>query len=143
MKSIYVGCSLTDAPREFTDKIERLKKCLRVMGYKVFDFVGLTRGTPNDVYRWDIHNCVAKCDLLLAICDYPSIGLGYELGTAIEKFAKQVLAVADENRQITRFVQGIDHPKFTFLRYRDFDQIAEMVMQIMPPHEQDELAIVC
>src|SRR3990167_5160277 len=124
---IYVGCSLTQAPEQFIEEVENLKKILRQKGHKVFDFVGLVAGTPKDVYRWDIHHCVAECDLFIAICDYPSIGLGYELGVAVEKLGKRVLAIAHRNTKITRLVLGIDHQHFEFFRYEELDQVIELI----------------
>ena len=124
---IYVGCSLTQAPEQFIEEVENLKKILRQKGHKVFDFVGLVAGTPKDVYRWDIHRCVAECDFLIAICDYPSIGLGYELGVAIEKLGKRVLAVAHKDTKITRLILGVDHPRFEFCRYEELDDVANLV----------------
>ncbi|HEY4480296.1 MAG TPA: hypothetical protein VJB58_02400 [Candidatus Paceibacterota bacterium] len=124
---IYVGCSLTQAPEQFIEEVENLKKILRQKGHKVFDFVGLVAGTPKDVYRWDIHHCVAECDFLIAICDYPSIGLGYELGVAIEKLGKRVLAVAHKDSKITRLILGIDHLRFEFCRYEELDDVANLV----------------
>ena len=87
MKKLYVGCSLTLAPESFRQSVEELKNKLRA-DYEVFDFLGLVKGTAKDVYEWDIHHCVAKCDLFLAVCDYPSLGLGYEMGVAVEKLYK-------------------------------------------------------
>src|SRR5882724_9174860 len=90
---IYIGCSLTHAPEAFRVAVESLKQELRQQ-FEVFDFLGLVAGTAEDVYRWDINKCVAEADVFVAICDYTSLGLGYEIGTAVEKHHKPVLAVA-------------------------------------------------
>lgn len=117
---IYVGCALTQAPGEFRESVESFKNGLREH-YEVFDFVGLVDGTAGDVYRWDIKRCVATCDLFIAICDLSSIGLGWELGMAVEELKKPVLAVAHEESSVTRLVLGApeDNPHFTFERYND------------------------
>ena len=82
---VYVGCSLTHAPKKFRDEVENFKNKLREI-CEVLDFYGLAdKDIPREVYEHDIHNCVGKCDLLLAICDFPSLGLGWELGTQVEK----------------------------------------------------------
>ena len=86
-------------PREFKKEIENIKNILR-KEYEVMDFVGLVAGTPHDVYQWDIHRCVATCDVFIAICDFPAIGLGYELGVAIEKLHKPTLALAREDVEV-------------------------------------------
>lgn len=126
MKKIYVGCSLTQAPEDFKLKIEDVKNELR-KDFEVLDFVGLTAGTAKDVYYWDIHECVAKCDVFVAICDLPALGLGYELGVAVEKFQKPTIALAHEHSLVTRCVLGIDQPHYQFARYEDPKELPRMI----------------
>lgn len=130
--TIYVGCSLTQAPPEFKRSVEWLKGSLRCAGYETLEFLGLTHGTERDVYQHDIRNCVGKCDFFLAVCDLPSIGLGYELGTAVEKHGLPTLAVAHVDSKVTRLVLGIDHPLFRFERYHEMAEVVEMVKRYAP-----------
>ena len=123
---IYVGCSLTQAPEEFRESVEALKNELRIK-YTVLDFVGLVAGTAREVYEWDVQKCVAGCDVFVAICDYPAIGLGYELATAIEVYGKPVIAVAHRDAHITRLIEGTSHPKFTFKRYDILREVVAFV----------------
>jgi hypothetical protein len=120
---LYVGCLLTQASEEFKDGVEQLKVTLRAEGYEVFDFVGLVAGTSADVYNWDIGHCVKDCDALIGICDFPSIGLGYELNEAV-RLQKPVLAVAHKDSKVTRLVEGAAEvePNFSFERYSDISQ---------------------
>lgn len=117
---LYIGCSLTKATEEFRKAVEGLKDEIRGQGYEVFDFVGLIKGTPRDVYEWDIGHCVKDCDVFIAICDEPSIGLGFEMCEAI-RLGKPTLAIAHEASVVTRVVAGAAEvePNLTFLRYRD------------------------
>ena len=131
-KVIYVGCSLTHASAEFKQSVAEFKDMLRAEGYEVLEFLGLTAGTSADVYTWDIHQCVGKCHFFVAICDLPSTGLGYELGTAVEKRGISTLAVAHIDTQVTRLVQGITHPLFQFRRYRHLSEVVGIVKEIMP-----------
>ncbi len=130
---IYVGCSLTQAPQEFVDSVESLKDTLK-QSYDVFDFLGLVDGTERDVYDWDIKHCVGQAALLLAVCDYPSIGLGYEMATAIEKQGTPTLAVAHEDTKVTRLILGVDAPNYRFRRYQSLDQVAEFVDEEIERH---------
>lgn len=123
---IYVGCSLTHAPYEFRKAVENLKQALR-MKYEVLEFLGLVNGTPKDVYEWDLKECVAECDFFLAICDHPSLGLGYELATAIEKLHKPVLGVAHRDAHVTRLILGITQTNFIFRRYFELEEVANFV----------------
>jgi hypothetical protein len=126
-KKIYVGCALTNAPEEFKQKVEDLKNKLRQSGHEVFDFIGTVKGTPKDVYNWDIKKCVAECDLFIAILEYQSIGLGYELAAAVEKYQKPVLALIQEDQIITRLALGIEHPLYTFRKYQTLDQAISLI----------------
>lgn len=130
MLRIYVGCSLTQAPDEFKTFVVNLKVLLKEAGYGVLEFIGLVDGTSTDVYKHDIHECVANCDMLLAICDYPAIGLGWELGTAVEKYGKPTLAVVQKGVGISRLPVGAEcelNQNYRFDRYSDAEHIVEMV----------------
>ncbi len=115
---LYVGCALTQAPEGFLFDVQELKKRL-AREYEVLEFLGTVAGTAQDVYRQDIKEHATNCDLLLAICDYPAMGVGYEMSYVIEKRGTPTLAVAHENAQVSRLVLGIDNPCYTFARYRD------------------------
>ena len=117
---IYIGCSLTHAPQEFKDAIAALQDRLRAK-HTILDFVGLVAGTPQDVFRHDTQ-CVLDADLFVAECSYPSIGLGYELATALWH-NKPVLALAHADARVTRLVLGVDHPLFTMERYTAYTDI--------------------
>lgn len=119
IKSLYVGCSLAVAPNEFKDSIVALKDKLCEQ-FDILEFKGQVAGTNADVYRWDIEHCVADCDMFVAVCDYPSIGLGWELNEAI-RLGKPTLGVANNEAVISRLVLGAADikPNFTFRRYKD------------------------
>lgn len=117
--SLCVGCSLANAPDDFKNSVVALKDKLREK-YKVLEFKGQVAGTNEDVYRWDIEQCVATCDMFVAVCDYPSIGLGWELNEAI-RLNKPTLGVAHTEAVMSRLVLGAAGIKsnFTFKRYND------------------------
>src|SRR5947207_129628 len=106
MKKVYVGCAITTVPDgkvlEFKDCIEKIKSELRDAGFEVLQFKTATHpnATDKEVYIHDIRNCVEEADIMLAISDHSSTGLGYELATAIEKMGIPVLAVAHESSRI-------------------------------------------
>jgi hypothetical protein len=122
---LYVGCALTDAPEEFKDQAEQFKQALRTEGYEVFDFVGLVNGTALDVYNWDIKHCVKNCNALIAICDFPSIGLGYEMNEAVN-LKKPVLAVAHHDSKVTRLVHGAAEVEPN-LRFENYQKLTDLV----------------
>ncbi len=132
-KVIYLGCSLTHATEEFKNAIEDLKKELR-SEYIVTDFLGLEKGTVKDAYEFNLEN-VRNCDLFIAECSYPSTGLGVEIGFAVS-LNKPIIAVAHKDAKVSRLVQGVTHPKYTFKRYEDMIEIVNLVKERVETLEQ-------
>ncbi|MBP6858950.1 MAG: hypothetical protein KBC33_03940 [Candidatus Pacebacteria bacterium] len=134
IKKLYVGCAINNLSPEnkvrFLKQIADLKDSLRDH-FEVLDFVGDAAAPVEVIYTHDIHNCVGQADCMLAICDHPSTGLGYELGTALEKHDIPVLAVAHTDSSVTRLVQGITGKKFKFVRYEDFGEIKKMAIEVL------------
>jgi hypothetical protein len=135
-KRLYVGCGLTLAPQAFKKNIELLKIALR-KDWDVLEFLGLTAGSAADVYRRDIVENVGTCDAFIAVADEPSIGLGYEIAIATEKFRKPVLATAHVKSKVTRMLFGAVelHENMTFQPYedmvRDVPSIAEKTFAVV------------
>ena len=77
---LYLACALTNAPTEFRQMIFCLRDLLRDAGFEILEF-GWRDGPRQDVniYQFDLEERVDKVDVFVAICDYPSIGLGMEL----------------------------------------------------------------
>ncbi len=143
MAKVYVGCALTGAPQEFVRTVEAFKTILRSAGHEVTDFLGLTAGTPYDVYEMDIHRCVAGCEVMIGICDLPSIGLGWELGTAVEKHQKPTMALVGKDSGVTRLVVGAEcdrNPYYNFLRYDDFEHMCQLALDFIKQMEAEGLA---
>ena len=136
--TLYVGCSLSHASEAFKESVETFKGDLREQGYEVFDFVGLVNGTAEDVYKWDIGHCVTDCDVLIGICDEPSIGLGWEMSKAVQ-LGKPVLAIAHWDAKVTRLVLGAAEaePLVRFEQYTELKDALPWVAEIV-----GELAIV-
>ncbi|MEX0931696.1 MAG: hypothetical protein WDZ88_03015 [Candidatus Paceibacterota bacterium] len=105
--SIYVGCALTHAPQEYRDSIADLKWRLGHY-FRVKEFLGLTAGDEFAVYHEDIRCGVGGADIFVAFADYPSTGLGLELGAAFWRFQKPVLLLWQEDAVVTRLIKGID-----------------------------------
>lgn len=126
---VYVACSLTHAPPEFREEVEKLKAKLKEVCHLLM-FMGLTNDPPADVYQHDIVGCVSQSDLVVAICDYPSIGLGYEMATQAEKRRKPLLAVANRKSKISKLIQDTGLPGFDFRRYDDLQKdVFDMVIE--------------
>jgi hypothetical protein len=124
MKKIYIGCSLAHAPEDYKEDVEKLKKQLN-QKFKVIDFNEPENGTDEDIFA---HNSSSAktCDLMVADCSHPSIGLGFEIATALQNH-KPVLGVAHGSAKVSRFVLGINNPLFSLVRYQSMDEVADAV----------------
>lgn len=132
---VYVGCGLTHAPIEFQNEVEAFKEKLRSIA-TVMCFLGCGSGaTPNQVYQWGIHDCVYKSDLMIAICDFASTGLGYEIATQVEKRQKPLLAMAHDDAKVSDLILDTRQPGFVFRRYEslryDAFEKAKAFLEIM------------
>ena len=119
--NVYVACSLTHAPVEFRADVEAFKKELKYI-CNVLSFVGLSDDSPYETYLWDIHECVHKSDLIFAICDFPAIGLGYEIATQVEVRRKPCIAVAHDKALVTKLILDTRQPNFEFRRYKNLQK---------------------
>lgn len=137
MKKLYIGCALTNLPLEkkevFLKMISEVKKELS-KHFEVMEFLGITDASmaePKKVYDFDIKNNVMNADFLLAICDYPSLGLGYEIATAVEKRGIPVLAIAHTDSIVTNLIRGVDHKNFNFARYNSGEDIIKKTLEML------------
>jgi len=123
---IYFGCSLTHASKEFIRDNNRLKKILRKK-VEVFEFAGLTPPV-GEVYQHDT-NMVRRCDVVVANISHPSLGLGMEMGIAIEN-KKPLITLIDDSCKTTRFlILGYVDPFHFSLRYTSIAQAGRFVLE--------------
>ena len=112
---VYVGCGLTQAPDQFKQDVESFKKKLaQLPGIEVLEFIGLVNGTSRDVYKTDLGN-VERCDVFIAIADYPAIGLGMEIQHG-RFHEKPTLCLHHEDAKVTRMLQGAQEVGYLTLR---------------------------
>jgi len=98
------------------------------------EFVPKGTGTPEYVYMHDIHEMVPSCDIMVAEVRYPSLGLGWEMATIVEKFKKPVLMCAKEGTNVSKLVQGAansKNPNCTFIRYEKMTNLIPHIKKIL------------
>lgn len=146
---VYVGCGLTNAPAEFKQEVESLKVKLKEFCV-ILDFLGLTAGTPRDVWTHDIARCVMQCDLFVAICDHPSTGLGVEFGVQTMVRQKPTIAAAHYDSLVTRLVLDPEVlGDFKFVRYSDLSELVPIIRASVDAiregayHHEHEKASMC
>jgi hypothetical protein len=121
---IWVSCSLTNAPEEYRQMIFSLKDDLKKK-YFVYDFLTSNTSTAEDAYKW-CTSCVRECDITIVECSYPSIGLGLELGIALQRKIP-ILALANNDAKVTRLMEGIIDEKYSYIRYNDLEEFYKIV----------------
>lgn len=137
-KKLYIGCALTKLPtdeeKDFLQMLAKIKLGL-AENFEIVEFLGKTGladdATPLEVYVHDIKKSVMEADCMLAICDHPSLGLGYEIATAVEKQGIPVLAVAHKEQLVSKLIRGIDHPNFLFYFYDSPEEIITKTLEIL------------
>ncbi len=122
---IYVGCSLYNADKAFVKEVLGFKDSLRDK-YDILDFFPEGEASIEEIVKTDLQN-VASCDLFVAICDLPSIGLGVEIGKANE--LKKHTLLCSKISDISRMVRGnnYENENSRFFVYKSFQDIEKEV----------------
>jgi nucleoside 2-deoxyribosyltransferase len=129
---IYVGCALAHAPEDFKSTIYAFKELLATYQHiEVLDFIDASLAKPQGqslesyIYFHDIHNCVQRADIMIADITYPSLGLGWEMGVAVEKCGIPVIMCAREEAFVSRLPRGAAELRDTVSFYQYEERIIE------------------
>jgi fructose-specific component phosphotransferase system IIB-like protein len=132
---VYWGCALTHAPEEYKGTMNRAISFIKNYHPQVqlLEFLGTTAGTSEDVYIQDIETNVASCNLFLNDVSCASLGLGFELASALLYYNKPVISFVHENIRLTRLLLGAAerHENYKILSYRDEAQLMQMIGNIL------------
>lgn len=136
---IYFGCSLKHAPQEYKDEVFAIREMLRdTPGVTILDFQYDASAGAAVVYQKDIVSCVYSADAMVAEVSLPSLGLGYEMATCIEKRNIPVFAFAKEDAQVSSLILGIPENKnFTFKRYTTTEEAVELLKEFITAQMTD------
>jgi hypothetical protein len=140
MKKIYVGCSIAWATKEYLSEIAELKNLIKSeLKCELMEFIPIGTGTAEEVYLNDIHHAVFNCDVMVAEVSYPSLGLGWEMATAVEKFRKPVLFCAKEGANVSRLIQGAvgsKNPDCAFVRYEKITDLIPHIKKLLENEQE-------
>ncbi len=129
---IYVGNALTNASQEYLEFINIIKKELNnIDDIRVLEYKG-TGETPEEIARHDLEQ-IKYCDILLAIRDFPSEGLGIEIAEC-SKMDKFIILANHVLSKPSKFALGlckIRHNKFVHLEYSNFDELIKELKKII------------
>lgn len=128
-KKLYFTCALSGLPWGHREEMIALRDSLGDE-FEILEFCDPRQMTPQQIFEFDIDYCVANADIILAICDKPSLGAGYEISTMVERWGKSVLAVAHrDNENVSALITGNTRPNFEFARYDEVSQIKGMLVE--------------
>ena len=106
-KIVHIACAHNvNVPQACKDKIRKLENKLRDLDYEVPKRIGFEDGTASDIYIGGSDE--SECDLLVAICDHASIGLGILIGWRLAK-EKPLLLAAFLATRTARLIVGAEY----------------------------------
>jgi hypothetical protein len=103
---IYVSSSVTYASESYRDFIKRFKEELRsATSALVIEWVDQNATVlPDNFFQRNLNN-VLNCDVMIAITNEPSIGVGMEIQEAI-RAEKPLLCLHEKGKTISRLLVG-------------------------------------
>ncbi len=129
---IYVGNALTNVSQEYLEFINIIKKELNnIDSIQILDYKG-TGETPEEIARHDLEQ-IKDCDILLAIRDFPSEGLGIEIAEC-SKINKFIILANHVLSKPSKFALGlcrIRHNKFVHLEYSNLNELIRELKEII------------
>lgn len=90
---IYISGAITHAPKKMKGIVEGLRMLLEQLGHEV---TAPQLGDIGDDPFWDDVHAIEACDAVVAVLDYPSTGMGYELAVA-HSLGKKIIPILVEN----------------------------------------------
>ena len=123
---VYFGCALSHAPASFLEDIAYIKRRLAPYA-ELLNFLGLHHPNVGDAFQYDL-NCVRRCDLIIGDLTHPSLGLGMELGIAIENRKPMIMLANDKLAAERLLMWGSWDPLHFKLRYKSRKQAADFAI---------------
>lgn len=123
---VYVAGALTNATQAYKRNVQHFKELLRERTNSiVLRWVGEDAEIDPEFFSRDLGN-VNMCDVLIALVDQPSIGIGIELSHAIS-MRKLVLCLHHTNSPVSRMVRAAVAAKHAELSaYVDLQDAADI-----------------
>jgi len=119
---IYFVASIA-GKEKYSENYRCIIENLKALGHKLFENVspstvksvyGLTDEEKIDYYR-QVLNWIKNCDVVVTEASYPSLGVGFEISTALEK-GKPVIVLYTEGEG-PHFLEGLESEKLIIIKY--------------------------
>lgn len=88
---------------------------------------------PRDIYNRDV-NWIQESDLLIAEVSTPSLGVGYEIGYALD-LDKPVLCLYQKDIVVSKMITGNSHPLLTVMEYQDMAHAEEILQTYLATYD--------
>lgn len=132
MKKIYFSGSIRGGRTDqslYAELIDHMKKNHIVLTEHIGYQNAASPMSDEDIYTRDI-NWLKQCDLVIAECTTPSLGVGYELAYG-EQLKKPVYILCREDANLSAMLQG--NPYFHLFFYERVEQIYTYLDEILEP----------
>ncbi len=130
-------CGSIAGGRTFLDTYTKIVRYLQSLGHtiptehiidpNVLD--GEKKLTARDIYQRDVE-WLSTADCAIAEISNPSLGVGYEIGYALDK-SKKVLAMYQRGLFVSRMITGNPHPNLTVVEYGSEEEAKELIDQFL------------
>jgi len=99
------------------------------VGDQSLNILGEKDNKDNFIYERDME-WLNKSDIIVAEVTTPSLGVGYEIGRAIQ-FNKKVICLyrANQNKRLSAMLSG--NKKLNIISYRDFEDLKEEIQKLL------------
>lgn len=129
--SLYIGHGITHADPVFVEEMRLFRERLR-HEYDLLEYVGLVHGSAENVYATDAYN-VLTCDVFVADCTYPAIGVGIELQIAAHA-GKPTLVLHRSDVRLSRMVLGLPNERQEIYAYETLEEATWIVREFTAKH---------
>ncbi len=130
-------CGSIAGGRDFLDTYIKIVRYLQSLGHAVptehiidpHVLDGEKKLTARDVYQRDV-TWLSGADCAIAEISNPSLGVGYEIGYALDK-GKKVLAMYQKGLFVSRMITGNPHSNLTVVEYETDKEIQSLIDQFL------------
>lgn len=130
-------CGSIAGGRTFLDTYTKIVRYLQDLGHiiptehiidpNVLD--GEKKLTAQEIYERDVE-WLSAADCAIAEISNPSLGVGYEIGYALDK-GKKVLAMYQKGLFVSRMITGNPHPSLTVVEYSSDEEAKKIIDEFL------------
>lgn len=127
VRKVYIAASITIRSPDFLESYRTIREHLEAKGSLILashiagENAYEVHKRPEVVYARD-SQWLKECDCLVAEISIPSLGVGYEIASALYE-EKPVLCLYKDGIRVSKLISGIDKKSFRIEKYRDIEDL--------------------